>query len=77
MCVFLIFSKIPIVISYCIACRIVQFFISQLEVRLGEKEEQMLEKDLIFDQVSRLADRVKNKAESGQGDTLKLAKKVR
>lgn len=48
----------------------------QLEARLAEKEEQMLEKDLIFEQVNRLVDRVKNKAEGGKEDTLELAKKV-
>ena len=49
----------------------------QLEVRLADKEEQMLEKDLIFEQVVRLSDRVKKKAESGKNDTLNLAKNVR
>ena len=54
---------------------IVYFF--QLEARLAEKEENLLEKDLIFEQVNRLVDRVKNKAEGGKEDTLELAKKVR
>ena len=49
----------------------------QLEVRLAEKEEHMLEKDLIFEQVVRLSERVKKKAESGKTDTLNLAKTVR
>ena len=49
----------------------------QLEARLAEKEENLLEKDLIFEQVNRLVDRVKNKAEGGKEDTLELAKKVR
>lgn len=35
-----------------------------------------MEKDLIFEQVNRLVDRVKNKAEGGKEDTLELAKKV-
>lgn len=48
----------------------------QLEARLAEKEEHLLEKDLIFEQVNRLVDRVKNKAEGGKEDTLELAKKV-
>ena len=48
----------------------------QLEVRLAGKEESLLEKDLIFEQVTRLCDRVKNKAESGKTDTLNLAKDV-
>ena len=50
--------------------------IFQLEMRLAEKEEQLLEKDLIFEQVTRLAERVRKKAESGKEDTLELAKKV-
>ena len=53
----------------------ISFF--QLEARLAEKEENLLEKDLIFEQVNRLVDRVKNKAEGGKEDTLELAKKVR
>lgn len=47
-----------------------------LEMRLAEKEEHLLEKDLIYEQVTRLAERVKKKAESGKEDTLELAKKV-
>ena len=50
--------------------------VSQLEVRLAEKEESLLEKDLIFEQVTRLSNRVKNKADSGKTDTLNLAKDV-
>ena len=45
-------------------------------MRLAEKEEQLLEKDLIFEQTCRLSDRVKNKADSGKQDTLNLGKKV-
>jgi len=48
----------------------------QLETRLAEKEEQLLEKELISEQVTRLADRVKKRAETGKDDTLSLAKKV-
>ncbi|EDO49671.1 predicted protein [Nematostella vectensis] len=50
--------------------------IEELELRLAEKEEKLLEKDLIFEEVTRLADRTKNKAETGKEDTLELAKKV-
>ncbi|XP_054752363.1 coiled-coil domain-containing protein 146-like [Lytechinus pictus] len=50
--------------------------IEDLEIRLAEKEEQLLEKDLIFDQVTRLADRVNNRVNAGKDDTLELAKKV-
>lgn len=35
-----------------------------------------MEKDLVFEQVTRIADRVRKKAESGKDDTLTLAKKV-
>lgn len=50
--------------------------IEELELRLAEKEEKLLEKDLIYEEVSRLADRTKTKAETGKEDTLELAKKV-
>ena len=49
----------------------------QLEVRLAEKEESLLERDLIFEQVSRLSDRIKSRADAGKNDTLTLAKDVR
>ena len=49
----------------------------QLETRLAEKEEQLLEKDLIFEQVQRLVERIRNKAQAGKDDTLTLAKRVR
>ncbi|XP_072026353.1 coiled-coil domain-containing protein 146-like [Amphiura filiformis] len=50
--------------------------IEDLEIRLAEKEEQLLEKDLIFEQVTRLSERVKSKVDTGKEDTLQLAKKV-
>ncbi|XP_072181857.1 coiled-coil domain-containing protein 146-like [Diadema setosum] len=50
--------------------------IENLEIRLAEKEEQLLEKDLIFEQVTRLAERVNNRVNTGKDDTLALAKKV-
>ena len=50
--------------------------IEELEMRLADKEEKLLEKDLIYEEVTRLADRTKKKAESGKLDTLELAKKV-
>ncbi|XP_046567774.1 coiled-coil domain-containing protein 146-like, partial [Haliotis rubra] len=54
----------------------IQTKVEELEMRLAEKEEQLLEKDLIFEQVNRLADRIRGKAEVGKQDTLDLAKKV-
>uniref|UniRef100_A0A3P8ZVE5 Coiled-coil domain containing 146 n=1 Tax=Esox lucius TaxID=8010 RepID=A0A3P8ZVE5_ESOLU len=48
--------------------------IEQLEGRLAEREEQLLEKDLVFEQVSRLSQRIRAKAENGKQDTLDLAK---
>lgn len=50
--------------------------IEELELRLADKEEKLLEKDLIFEEVTRLADRTKKKSETGKEDTLELAKKV-
>lgn len=49
----------------------------QLEIRLAEKEENLLEKELIFEQVTRLSDRAKKRADTGKDDTLDLAKKVK
>lgn len=48
----------------------------QLEIRLARKEEMLLDKDLVFDQASRLANRVHKKVNAGQDDSLTLAKKV-
>ena len=56
---------------------VLQGKLEELETRLAEKEEQHLEKDLIFEQVTRLAERVRCKADLGKDDTLDLAKKVR
>ncbi|XP_019365009.1 PREDICTED: coiled-coil domain-containing protein 146 [Gavialis gangeticus] len=48
----------------------------ELELKLVEKEEKLLEKDFIYEQVSRLTDRTRIKAENGKKDTLVLAKKM-
>ncbi|XP_050405069.2 coiled-coil domain-containing protein 146 [Patella vulgata] len=50
--------------------------IEELELRLAEAEEQLLEKALIYDQTNRIVNRIKGKAESGKEDTLSLAKNV-
>ena len=47
-----------------------------MEVRLADKEEQSLERDLVYQQVCRLTDRVSAKVDAGKDDTLLLAKKV-
>ncbi|XP_036285528.1 coiled-coil domain-containing protein 146 [Pipistrellus kuhlii] len=47
-----------------------------LEVQLAKKEEQLLEKDFIYEQVSRLTDRICSKTEASKEDTLLLAKKM-
>ena len=49
----------------------------QLEVRLAEKEENLLERDLVFEQVTRITERVNSKVVVGKDDSLALAKKVR
>ena len=46
-------------------------------MRLAEQEELLLEKELVYDQVTRLSRRIRAKAENGKQDTLDLAKKVR
>ena len=43
---------------------------------MAEKEEQSLEKDLIYQQVCRLTHRVSAKVDADKDDTLLLAKKV-
>ncbi|XP_048123334.1 coiled-coil domain-containing protein 146 isoform X2 [Alosa alosa] len=51
--------------------------IQEMELRLAEQEEQLLEKELVYDQVGRLCQRIRDKADSGTQDTLQLAKKMR
>ncbi|XP_075252758.1 coiled-coil domain-containing protein 146-like [Convolutriloba macropyga] len=50
--------------------------IETLEERLADKEEKLLELELLLEQVSRLTERVRNKASLGKDDSLVLAKKV-
>jgi chromosome segregation ATPase len=50
--------------------------IEELEIRLADKEELLLEKELVLEEVSRLCARAKKKADTGKEDTLSLAKKV-
>lgn len=50
--------------------------IEQLEVHLTDKEAQLLEMELVYEQVTRLSQRIQIKAENGKEDTLHLAKKV-
>ncbi|XP_016001427.1 coiled-coil domain-containing protein 146 isoform X4 [Rousettus aegyptiacus] len=47
-----------------------------LELQLAKKEEQLLEKDFIYEQVSRLTDRLYSKTQAYKQDTLLLAKKM-
>lgn len=50
--------------------------IEKLEVQLAAKEAQLLEKELIYEQVNRLSEHIRTKAENSKEDTLRLAKKV-
>ncbi|XP_043353474.1 coiled-coil domain-containing protein 146 isoform X3 [Dermochelys coriacea] len=50
--------------------------IEELEIQLVQKEEKLLEKDFIYEQVSRLTDRLCTKTENGKKDTLILAKRM-
>ncbi|NXC18518.1 CC146 protein, partial [Corythaeola cristata] len=50
--------------------------IKQLEVELVQKEEKLLETDLLYKHVSRLTDRIRATAEDGKQDTLLLAKRT-
>lgn len=50
--------------------------LEQLEFKLARIEEQCLEKELVFEQVNRLTERINSKVDVSQDDTLNLAKKV-
>lgn len=50
--------------------------INALEERLNDKKEQLLEKELILEEVSSLAGRLRQQAAEGRADTLELAKRV-
>ncbi|XP_069657852.1 coiled-coil domain-containing protein 146 isoform X3 [Haliaeetus albicilla] len=50
--------------------------IEQLEVELVQKEEKLLETDLLYEHISRLTDRIRATAENGKQDTLLLAKRT-
>lgn len=52
-------------------------FSLQLEVELVQKEEKLLEMDLLYEHISQLTDRIRATAENGKQDTLLLAKRVR
>ena len=47
-----------------------------LEERVADKKEQLLEKDLVLEEVSNLANRLRTQALEGREDTLELAKRV-
>ncbi|KAF5912233.1 hypothetical protein HPG69_013400, partial [Diceros bicornis minor] len=50
--------------------------IDALELQLAKKEEKLLEKDFIYEEVSRLTDRLCSKTQACKQDTLLLAKKM-
>ncbi|OWK06479.1 CCDC146, partial [Cervus elaphus hippelaphus] len=50
--------------------------VDALELQLAKKEEKLLEKDFIYEQVSRLTDRLYSKTQACKQDTLLLAKKM-
>ncbi|XP_077011959.1 coiled-coil domain-containing protein 146 isoform X2 [Tamandua tetradactyla] len=50
--------------------------LDKLELQLAQKEEKLLEKDFIYEQVSRLTDRLCSKTQACKQDTLLLAKKM-
>lgn len=49
----------------------------QLEVELVQKEEKLLETDIIYEHVAQLTDKIRATAENGKQGTLLLATKVR
>ena len=50
--------------------------LNQLEDRLNDKREQLLEKTLILEEISSLSQRLKAQATGGRSETLELAKRV-
>ena len=48
--------------------------IQVLEERLNDKNEALLEKELVLEEVIALSDKLRAQASSGRDDTLKLAK---
>ncbi|XP_009000836.1 coiled-coil domain-containing protein 146 isoform X5 [Callithrix jacchus] len=50
--------------------------LDELELQLAKKEEKLLEKDFIYEQVSRLTDRLSRRTQACKQDTLLLAKKM-
>ncbi|XP_032077697.1 coiled-coil domain-containing protein 146-like [Thamnophis elegans] len=50
--------------------------IEELEIHLTRKEERLLEKEFIYEQVSRMTEKISVKAENGKEETLILAKKM-
>lgn len=47
-----------------------------LEERLNGKKEQLLEKELVLEEVSNLAEKLREQAATGRNETLDLAKRV-
>eukprot|EP00163_Fabomonas_tropica_P028890 TRINITY_DN5999_c2_g2_i1.p1 TRINITY_DN5999_c2_g2~~TRINITY_DN5999_c2_g2_i1.p1 ORF type:complete len:936 (-),score=280.00 TRINITY_DN5999_c2_g2_i1:198-3005(-) len=50
--------------------------IQDLEEKLNDKKERLLEKELILEEITHLSDRLRAQANSGRTDTLELSKKV-
>ena len=50
--------------------------ISQLHERLDRKEDSLLEKNLILEEIASLSDRLRHQAADGRQDTLELAQQV-
>ncbi|XP_070611291.1 coiled-coil domain-containing protein 146 isoform X1 [Erythrolamprus reginae] len=50
--------------------------IEELEIQLTRREERLLEKDFVYEQVTRMIEKVSVKAENGREETLILAKKM-
>ncbi|KAJ9511037.1 hypothetical protein QJQ45_002869 [Haematococcus lacustris] len=50
--------------------------LQQLEERLNDRKEALLEKELILEEVTQLSDKLREQASEGRADTLELAQKV-
>lgn len=50
--------------------------LQSLEERLNDKREQLLEKELVLEEISGLANKLRERASTGRSDTLELSRKV-
>lgn len=70
-------EHLPLHFPPAFTCAVHIFLPLQLEVELVQKEEKLLETDIIYQHIARLTDRIRATAENGKQGTLLLATRVR